>query len=280
MIQGTGGVEQNAIGTWFLGGTNTYTGTTSLTSGTMSTISAFAMSPSSAVSFDGPGTALYLNGNSQTIGGLSGGTANVPSLLSLGVATLTINQKNSGIYYGTINGGAGSLVLNGTGSLSLVGLTSYTGSTTINGGYLGIRASTLAQGSGVTLMRYPGYKRRRELHTPDFLSGANTSLIQTGGGGLITLNGNNSFGGSSLQLLSGGLLIDDTSNNGPKLMRLARPHADLRQRGHLGQRQRHDRGGRQRTESPLAAGRLPSLAGATRMPRWPWGRFPSPAAPR
>ncbi len=215
-IQGTGGVNQSATGTWSLGGTNTYTGTTTVALGTIRTISANSMSPNSIVSLNGTGNVLDLNGYNQTIAGLKDGAA--VNLLTLGNATLTIAPTSSTAlsFFGTMSG-AGNLVKTGSGTQLLFGPSTYTGTTTVAGGYLRINASTLGMGSGVTISGGSLEIAGDTNYTPTaFSASANTGLI-TSGAGTTTLAGTVAFGGSTIAITGGGLTIDDTANNAVKL---------------------------------------------------------------
>lgn len=84
---------------------------------------------------------LDLNGNSQTVGALSGGGANGGNVL-LGNATLTINQAGPACYAGSLLG-TGGITKTNTGALTLSGTCSYTGATTVSGGALVVNGTLL-----------------------------------------------------------------------------------------------------------------------------------------
>lgn len=88
----------------------------------------------------GAGTAVTVNlGSTQNIGSLSGTVASPAS--GTNTATIKLNgnlfitQSAEGVYAGTI-AGTGNLVKEGDAPLTLTGINTYTGSTTINGGIL------------------------------------------------------------------------------------------------------------------------------------------------
>jgi autotransporter-associated beta strand protein len=84
------------------------------------------------------GARLNLNGSSETIGSLSGGSL---SSVLLGSGMLTVGDTVNTTYSGTISGTGGSLVKQGTDTLVLNRTNSYTGGTTVNAGVL--RAGTV-----------------------------------------------------------------------------------------------------------------------------------------
>ncbi len=87
---------------------------------------------------------LRLNGNSVTIGGLtSAGTAGNSNIVDNGnaSATLTVNNSSAYIFQGALkDGSTGTLTLvkNGVGSLTLRGVNTLTGLTTVNNGTLAL----------------------------------------------------------------------------------------------------------------------------------------------
>lgn len=104
-------------GTVVLSGDNTYTGATTLESGTLKAGSTTAFGVNSAISISSiPGVKLDLNGFNAAIGSLAGG-----GTVALGDATLTVGGDDSspGAFTGTFAGGTGSIVKTGVGTLTL-----------------------------------------------------------------------------------------------------------------------------------------------------------------
>jgi autotransporter-associated beta strand protein len=104
-------------GTVLLSGTNPYTGSTVVASGTLRAGSTAAFGSNSAVSITAtPGTTLDLNGFNNTVGSLTGG-----GTVALGAATLTVGTDNTSpaAYAGTFSGTTGAVVKAGTGTLTL-----------------------------------------------------------------------------------------------------------------------------------------------------------------
>src|SRR5208282_3039892 len=96
---------------------NSYSGGTIVNGGTLQAGAAGAFGTGAITLSDTSAVAVNLNGFNQTIGGLSGGAAG--GALNLGSAVLTVVPVGSlPAYAGTISG-AGSLVINGSGSLTL-----------------------------------------------------------------------------------------------------------------------------------------------------------------
>ncbi len=118
-ISGNGTLAKNGSGNLILSGSNGFTGTTTISSGTL------------------------------TIGnGTSGESFASPSINNY--VALVFNHADSLTYAGAISG-SGTLTKNGTGSLTLQGNNSYTGSTNINHGQLILDGGDLADVSTVNV---------------------------------------------------------------------------------------------------------------------------------
>lgn len=126
-IAGPGGFQLRGSGTTLFGSTsNTYSGSTMLSSGIMTDAAANSFSPNSTVVLSGSGT---LNASfDETIGGLQGAGGTVT--LATSGKTLTLNTSANPSFSGTI-GGPGSLVIGGTGTQTLSGLNTYSGGTIV-----------------------------------------------------------------------------------------------------------------------------------------------------
>jgi autotransporter-associated beta strand protein len=151
-IAGNGTLNANGTGVLQLSGNNTFTGPANINTGTVQLGSAIALGAGSATNLltVASGATLDLNGNSSTVGSLSGaGTVNNTGTANV---TLTTGVANaSPTFSGVIeNTGNGSLALTkvGTGSLTLSAANTYSGGTTINAGSITV-ANNGALGSGV-----------------------------------------------------------------------------------------------------------------------------------
>ncbi|QJX00047.1 beta strand repeat-containing protein [Frigoriglobus tundricola] len=133
---GAGSVYYANLGTWTLGGSNTFDGTVSVIAGTLRAGATDALSARSQIFlYD---TTLDLNNFDQTVGGVSNmevaGTSVDNSRVLLGSATLTIDSvQPDAVFIGTISG-TGGLTLSGPGRLSLSGANDYTGPTVVRDG--------------------------------------------------------------------------------------------------------------------------------------------------
>ena len=144
VISGGNAFTKAGAGVLTLNGLNNYTGATNVTGGTMQAGSTSAFGTNSAVTLTNSAV-LDLDSNNITIGSLAGG---VGSTVTLGTATLTINNANiNNPFYGVISG-AGNLDLTG-GTLSLMKTNTYLGTTTVQGGST---LNTLDLGSSTTLI--------------------------------------------------------------------------------------------------------------------------------
>lgn len=141
-------MAKNGSGTITLGGTNTFTGGVTINGGVLQLANAGALNsgtPNSLVfGANAPvGTKLQLNGNSVSLASLAtnaaAGTVIVENA-NASAATLSINQATNTIFAGVIQNGTGggalSLTKSGVGILTLSGVNTYTGNTTISAGTL------------------------------------------------------------------------------------------------------------------------------------------------
>jgi fibronectin-binding autotransporter adhesin len=139
-ISGTGSVQQIGTGKTILTGASTYTGATIVSAGTWQGGAVNSFAPMSAFTIAG-GALLDLGGFNETIGSLAG--AGTVSNSGNGQATLTVGGNNaSTLFSGVIkDDGATGLVKIGAGTLTLTGLNTYSGATTVAGGVLDIEGS-------------------------------------------------------------------------------------------------------------------------------------------
>ncbi|MEK0450177.1 MAG: hypothetical protein RL088_2445 [Verrucomicrobiota bacterium] len=136
------GTTTVTAGTLILSGTNTGTGATSIVGGTMRAGASGALNPNSAVTMTDAATAILdLNGFDGTIASLSGG-GTLGGNVTLGNGTLTTGDATSTSYSGNITG-IGNVIKAGVGTFTLASAQSYTGSTSVNAGTL-LANSTLA----------------------------------------------------------------------------------------------------------------------------------------
>jgi outer membrane autotransporter protein len=132
-VGGTGGLTKAGTGTLTLSGANFYSGTTTVSAGTLQLAVGASLPVGGALTING-GT-FATNGN-VGIGALSGtgGTINLAS------GTLTANSSSNTTLATTITG-AGGLTKAGSGTLNLTGANTYTGATSVLGGTLAVNGS-------------------------------------------------------------------------------------------------------------------------------------------
>jgi fibronectin-binding autotransporter adhesin len=202
-LSGSGGVtladSSASPGTLTLTAANTYTGGTTIASGTLTLASGASLAAAGALTVTGG--VFNLNGNSQTIGALSGTGG---GQIQLGAGTLTVNQSTTTTYAGTILG-TGGLVFGGPGTLVLSGANAYSGGTTIAGGLINFNSAGNF-GSGFITLSGGGLRWAAGTAT-DISSrlapiGPNGAIFDTNGGSVAF--------GTPLSG-SGGVTLDDSS---------------------------------------------------------------------
>jgi fibronectin-binding autotransporter adhesin len=155
-VSGTGGLTINHTGTggWVLGSSNTYSGNTTLTAG--SVITGSGGFGTGTLVFNGGtlatnGTVSYANAvsvaNTANIATTSSGPITLSGAVTMtGSRTFNVSGNGHVVFNGAVGQSAAgySLTKNGTGAMVLNAASTYTGATIINGG-------TLALGAGGTL---------------------------------------------------------------------------------------------------------------------------------
>ncbi len=207
-------------GTLTLSGNNTYSGGTTVNSGTLNANSPTALGASSGTLTVGNnnnfgvtvnGSASVLNiGSTITTGSLSGaivaplGTGTNTATINIAASdSLTVNQTTAGTYAGVLAGaGAFNLGPLSTAALTLTGVNTYTGPTSVSGGTLNATASNIGSGSLAVSNPNTGAGTAVSLLLPTAapttvgslsglvatpISGANSATIDNGGQ-LLTVN--------------------------------------------------------------------------------------------
>lgn len=158
-------------------GANTYTGTTTISSGTLVTGSANTLPSSSAVTVAN-GAQLNLSNNNQSIGSLAGA-----GNISLGSATLTTGNDNTSTTYSGVMSGTGGVTKVGSGTFVLASNNTYTGPTTISAGTLQIgTGGTVGSVSGDIVNNANLVINRSDAYNFTGVLSGNGSLTVTGGG--------------------------------------------------------------------------------------------------
>lgn len=195
-------LTKSGLGTLILTGANTYSGTTTVSAGTLQI------------------------GNGTTTGTLGSGNVVNNAVLAFNRSdTLTVSNNISG---------TGSLAQNGTGSLVLSGANSYTGNTVISSGIVSVSsngnlggAGSNIQLAGGTLQTTGSFSTGRTVDlqaNSSIFTNAATTLTVSGvvsgagaltkaGAGALVLSGNNSYTGNSV-ISNGTLSVSSNANLG------------------------------------------------------------------
>ncbi|WP_442979603.1 autotransporter-associated beta strand repeat-containing protein [Salmonella enterica] len=227
-IGGSGNVVKSGADTLTLSGSNSYTGGTTISGGTLVASNVEALGTGDVTNnatlelntggdfinnIGGTGRVeksgddtLTLSGSNTYTGGtlISGGTLVASNVEALGTGDVTDNATlalNTGGTFDNAISGSGQVVKSGDETLTLSGTNSYTGGTTISGGTL-VATNVEALGSGdvtddATL----------ELNTGGTFDNAisGSGKVEKSGDKTLTLSGANSYTGGTL--ISGGTLV-------------------------------------------------------------------------
>jgi autotransporter-associated beta strand protein len=145
-LSGTGGLLKTGLNTLTLSGSNTFTGNTTVSAGSLLLGHAHALGRST---FAGGAGSLSFGGlTAATFGGLAGASNLALSNTAAGAVALSIGANDQNSTYSGILSGAGSLAKIGAGLLTLSGSNTFSGPTTVTNGLLAVDGRLA---SGVTV---------------------------------------------------------------------------------------------------------------------------------
>jgi autotransporter-associated beta strand protein len=190
VVSGDGNFVMDGAGnTLIVSGVNTFSGSTTVSNGTIQaqSTSAFGTSATTVAS----GGVIQLNGNNNTVGSLGG--AGVIENANATAAILTTGADNSsttfsGVLQDGTGGGALSLTKNGAGTQSLTGANTYTGDTVVNGGELTITDIESNTYSGAVIVNggtlrevFTSTGHEQTSNTTDYARSASSTTINDSG---------------------------------------------------------------------------------------------------
>jgi autotransporter-associated beta strand protein len=207
LISSTVGLTKSGAGTMTIGNaTNTFTGNTTVTGGTLRLSSSNALSANSTLIISSGATVDFDWGHSATVAGLSGaGTLDIKN------TTLTIGGTDNTTFSGTItdSGGYGGIVKNGTGTLTLSGANSFDGQINITAGVVNLQNSNALGGStyGNTIGSGAALQLQGGITVNEGSFNLNGSGISSTGA-FRSLSGNNTFTGAVVLQSSSTIGVD------------------------------------------------------------------------
>jgi autotransporter-associated beta strand protein len=186
----------------FLGGNNSYSGGTLITSGNLFTTTVNALGSGSLTAAGG---VLDLSGGNLNVGpvALTGGTIQ-NGTLNASAYNLTSGSLNANLADGT--NGASALTKSGSSTISLSGANTYSGGTTVNAGELSLGNSE-ALGTGSVALNGGALSSASAITIGNNVSLNSTGTIISGNsftlGGVVSGNGNLIKNGSGVVVLAG-----------------------------------------------------------------------------
>jgi outer membrane autotransporter protein len=238
-IIGADGLVKTTSDTLVLSGTNSYTGATNITAGTVQAGAANVLPGTTAVTVS-PGATLDLNGQNLTIGSMAG-AGNV----TLGAGTLASGDANNTSFSGVISG-TGSVVKNGSGTWTLANNNAYGGTTSVVAGTLqaGV-TNALPTGTALSIASGASFDLNGQSQTVASLAGAGSVALGAGtltvgdttstsfsgniagagdfvknGSGSLALSGTNSYDGTT-SVNAGTLFVNGNQSNSKSAVNVA-----------------------------------------------------------
>jgi fibronectin-binding autotransporter adhesin len=187
-ITGTGSFAKGFVFPLTLSGNSTYQGSTTVDDGQLYLGIDNALPTSTALVLNGG--QLYLNNHAQTVASLAGGGS---AVLGSG-SVLTVSGSTSTTFSGVLSS-VGALKKQGTGTLTLSGVNTYSGGTTVNGGVLVEsvpHGAYSVNGTGVLDIRTASTLTHA---TP--ITGTGTGSLIKSGAGVLTLTGQSTYGATT-----------------------------------------------------------------------------------
>jgi len=236
-ISGTGGVTKTGAGTVAFNSANGYGGSTMIgntathtSGGTLRLGIANALPTATSLVFDDGGantSILNLNGFNQTVASLSDGSNSSGNITnSGGAATFTLNNTNSGFFYGTMTGTNLAFFKTGSGTEEIGGANTFGGGATVKAGTVIVGVSNVGTTSGAFGPSTAGAKLGDSSGTsaasiligraggsgPGATGGlafSNNITLQDGTSGTLTLGVQNTSGTNTF---SGNITLGSTTN--------------------------------------------------------------------
>jgi RHS repeat-associated protein len=139
---GSAAIAKSGTGTLALSASNTYTGGTTISGGTV--VFAYGgLGSSGTITFAGNSTLCWASGNARDISSRLVINNGVNATLDIGTSDVTLATSFGG-------SGSGAVTKNGTGTLYLTTANTYTGGTTINAGTVEFRTGALGTSGAIT----------------------------------------------------------------------------------------------------------------------------------
>jgi fibronectin-binding autotransporter adhesin len=221
-------VTENGTGNWYLSGANTYTGTTSVTSGSLYVIGGSITGSNVSISGTGffdetagsiAGTGISFTDSSTTAVILNGANTYTGSTtISAGGLTLSgslfgsnVGVSNSATFSETSAGkigGANSFTDSSTGTVALAGTNTYTGATSVSAGTMALTGTLGVSGSTGSNIATSSTGVFNEGST-GVINGTTVTFTQ-GSTGTSVLSGANTYGGGT-SVNAGGLIVTNGS---------------------------------------------------------------------
>jgi fibronectin-binding autotransporter adhesin len=185
VLSGSGGLNKQGTNALFLSGTNSFSGNTTISAGTLLLANANAAQNSTVNVLVDNGLQFLHGIGTFNLGGLSGGDLLTLSDTAGSAVTLSAGGNGANTTYSGNLGGNGAMVKVGTGLLTLTGANSFVGGTTISGGAIAFTTTAAVPGTGAITIGPSGALVATPIYSPaapvqSWLAGGRIAANPTG----------------------------------------------------------------------------------------------------
>ena len=216
VISGLGGLIKTGSGVLTLTGANTFTGSTTISQGTVQLGQSSALNPLTALTLTLTSSTYDANNFTSTVGSIAG----AGNILD-GIATFSFGGDNSSTSFSGVISGSGTITKEGSGTTTLSGVSTHSGNLNLNNGRLILNGAGGSLAASSVMIRSGAILDMDSTTTENNNRIGNSVAITLGGGTLRLLSDSNgtlesvgslipAAGSSTVQVIHNGTTANNT----------------------------------------------------------------------